>query len=85
MCDPATGRSTGVAHAWSRSSGSTGHSPRGRIKKSLVEPWWDPGGTLVEPSWNLTSGPPRTPEPIWAETPKLSAVVEEEEEEEKEK
>ena len=42
---------------------------------TLVEPWWNPGGTLVEPSWNLTSGPPRTsPEPIWAETPKLSAV-----------
>ena len=42
---------------------------------SLVEPWWNPGGTLVEPSCNLTSGPPRTtPEPIWAETPKLSAV-----------
>ena len=37
----------------------------------------NPGGTLVEPSWNLTSGPPRTtPEPIWAETPKLSAVGE---------
>ena len=44
----------------------------------LVEPSWNPGGTLVEPSWNLTSGPPRTtPEPIWAETPKLSAVGEE--------
>ena len=44
---------------------------------TLVEPWWNPGGTLVEPSWNLTSGPPRTtPEPIWAETPKLSAVGE---------
>ena len=29
----------------------------------------------MEPSWNLASGPPRTtPEPIWAETPKLSAV-----------
>ena len=38
---------------------------------------WNPGGSLVEPSWNLTSGPPRTtPEPIWAETPKLSAVGE---------
>ena len=36
---------------------------------------WNPGGTLVEPSWNLTSGPPQTtPEPIWAETTKLSAV-----------
>ena len=35
------------------------------------------GGTLVEPWWSLTSGPPRTtPEPIWAETPKLSAVGE---------
>ena len=44
---------------------------------TLVEPWWNPGGTLVQPSWNLTSGPPRTsPEPIWAETPKLSAVGE---------
>ena len=43
-----------------------------------MEPWWNSGGTLVEPSWNpswnLTSGPPRpTPEPIWAKTPKLSA------------
>ena len=29
----------------------------------------------VEPSWNLTSRPPRTtPEPTWAETLKLSAV-----------
>ena len=29
----------------------------------------------MEPSWNLASGPPRTtPEPIRAETPKLSAV-----------
>ena len=37
---------------------------------------WNPRGTwLVEPSWNLTSGPPQTtPEPIWAETPKLSDV-----------
>ena len=46
---------------------------------TLVEPWWNPGGTLVEPLvepwWNLSSGSPRTtPEPIWAETPKLSAV-----------
>ena len=31
----------------------------------------------MEPSWNLTSGLPRTtPEPIWAQTPKLSAVGE---------
>ena len=31
----------------------------------------------MEPSWNLTFGPPRsTPEPIWAETPKISAVGE---------
>ena len=45
--------------------------------QNLVEPWWNLGGTLVEPSWNLTPGPPRTtPEPIWAETPKLSAVGE---------
>ena len=44
---------------------------------TLVEPLWNPCGTLVEPSWNLTSGPPRTtPEPIWAETAKLSAVAE---------
>ena len=35
--------------------------------------WWNSGGI----PWNLTSGPPRTtPEPIWAETPKLSAVGE---------
>ena len=40
-------------------------------KTCQVEPWWNPGGTLVKPLWNLTSGPPRTtPEPIWAETPK---------------
>ena len=49
---------------------------------TLVEPswnWWNSGGTLVKPSWNLTSGPPRTtPVPIWAETPKLSAVGEKE-------
>ena len=43
--------------------------------QNLVEPWWNVGGTLVEPSWNLTSGPPRTtPEPISAETSKLSAA-----------
>ena len=43
----------------------------------LVEPWWNSGGTLVEPWWNLSSGSPRTtPEPIWAVTPKLSAVGE---------
>ena len=37
----------------------------------------EPRGTLVEPSWNLASGSPRTtPEPIWAETPKFSAVGE---------
>ena len=47
---------------------------------TLVEPWWNPGGTLVEPWWNLSSGSPRTtPEPIWAETPKLSAVGEKKE------
>ena len=34
----------------------------------------DPGRTMVELSWNLASGPPRTT--IWAETPKLSAVGE---------
>ena len=50
----------------------------------VVEMWWNPGGTLVKPWWNpggtwwnLSSGSPRTtPEPIWAETPKLSAVGE---------
>ena len=42
-----------------------------------MEAWWNFGGTLAQPSRNLTSGPPRTtPEPIWAETPKLSAVGE---------
>ena len=47
--------------------------------QNLVEPSWNPGEILVEPSWNLTSGPPRTtPEPIWAETPKLAAVGEKE-------
>ena len=45
--------------------------------QNLVEPSWNLGGTLVEPSWNLASGPPQTtPEPIWVETPKLSAVGE---------
>ena len=45
--------------------------------RSLRRTSWNPGGSLVEPWWNLTSGPPRTtPEPIWAETPKLSAVGE---------
>ena len=40
---------------------------------TLVEPWWNPDAG--EPWWNLSSGSPRTtPEPIWAETPKLSAV-----------
>ena len=34
--------------------------------QNLVEPSWNPG---VCPFPNLTSGPPRTPEPIWAETP----------------
>ena len=44
-------------------------------KPGRLEPWWNPGGTLVEPWWNLSSGSPRTtPEPIWAETPKLSAA-----------
>ena len=48
---------------------------------------WNPGGTLVEDWWNSRGalpqgrpgppGPPRTtPEPVWAETPKLSAVGE---------
>ena len=49
--------------------------PRG----TLVEPWWNPGGTLVEPSWNPRGTLPQprtTPEPIWAETPKLPAVGE---------
>ena len=27
--------------------------------QNLVEPCWNPGGTLVEPLWNLASGPPR--------------------------
>ena len=64
-------------------------NPRRTLVEPSWKPWWDPlepylnhpaalmeaGGTLVEPWWNLTSGPPRTtPEPIWAETPKLSAV-----------
>ena len=45
--------------------------------QNLVEPWRNFGGNLMEPSWKLTSGPPRTPpEPIWAETPKLSPVGE---------
>ena len=57
-----------------------------RPPRSLVEPWRNPrepssnpqpSKKLVEPWWNLSSGSPRTtPEPIWAETPKLSAVGE---------
>ena len=44
-------------------------SARATPQQILVERSWNPGGTLVEPSWNLTSGPPRTtPQPIWAET-----------------
>ena len=40
--------------------------------RSLRRTSCNPRGTLVEPWWNLTWGPPRTtPEPIWAETPKL--------------
>ena len=42
--------------------------------QNLVEPSWNPNGTLVKPLWNLTSR--TTPEPIWAETPQLSAVGE---------
>ena len=68
------------------------HPALAELGGTLVEPWWNPGGTLVEPWsspggtlveplvepwWNLSSGSPRTtPEPIWAETPKLSAVGE---------
>ena len=49
-------------------------SPPPKEKAQVISPTAC-GETLVEPSWNLTSGPPRTtPEPIWAETPKLSAV-----------
>ena len=40
---------------------------------ALVEPWWNPGGTLVEPWLRVAR---TTPEPIWAKTPKLSAVGE---------
>ena len=55
-----------------RSPRKTSCNPHG-----LVEPWWNPGKTLGERWGNLTPGPPRTtPEPIWAETPKLSAVGE---------
>ena len=36
-----------------------------------MEPLWNPRGTLVEPY--LRAAPDHT-EPIWAETPKLSAV-----------
>ena len=49
-----------------------------------MEPSWNPGGTLVEPSWNprgtlvepYLRAARTTPELIWAETPKLSAVGE---------
>ena len=41
---------------------------------TLVEPWWNPGGTLVEPY--LRAAPDHPKEPIWAETPRLSAVGE---------
>ena len=53
---------------------SSGDIPNS-IRRSSCRTSWNPRGTLVKPQWNLTSGPPRTtPEPIWAETPKLSAV-----------
>ena len=47
-----------------------------RERGNLVKPWWNPGGPWwMESAWNLASGLPRTtPERIWAETPKLSAV-----------
>ena len=38
-----------------------------------MEPWWNPGGTLAEPCLRAA---PDHPEPIWAETPTLSAVGE---------
>ena len=41
--------------------------------QNLVEPSWNPGKTLVEPYLRAAR---TTPEPIWAETPKLSAVGE---------
>ena len=60
--------------------GGTLVEPCWNLTSAVAEPrdlLWNFGGTLVEPSWNLTSGPPRTtPEPIWAETPKRSAVGE---------
>ena len=40
---------------------------------TLVEPSWNPRGTLVEPYLGAAQ---TTPEPIWAQTPKLSAVGE---------
>ena len=43
---------------------------------NLVEPWWNPGGTLVKPWVEPWVEPWWNPEPIWAETPKLSAVEE---------
>ena len=39
---------------------------------TLVEPWWNCGGTLVEPYLRATPDHPGA----WAETPKLSAVGE---------
>ena len=39
--------------------------------QNLAEPWCNLGGTLVEPYLRAV---PDHPEPIWAETPKLSAV-----------
>ena len=39
--------------------------------QNLAEPSWNPGGTLVEPCLRAA---PDHPEPIWAETPKRSAV-----------
>ena len=74
-----------VAYCEKKNSGDIPNSTRCSFQCSyhpaaLAEPrgtLMDPGGTLVEPLCNLTSGPPQTtPEPIWAETPKLSAVGE---------
>ena len=59
------------------SSGDIPNSTRSPCRTSwnpsgtLVEPWWNPGGIFVEPYLRAAR---TTPEPIWAETPKLSAV-----------
>ena len=72
LAEPGGTGGTLVKRLWNLTSNHPGppRSPR--------RTWWNPGGTVVEPWWNPRGTLPQghTPEPIWAETPKLSAVGE---------